>query len=160
MALVATLGASRSGTWSWGGLIVTGVIFCVAGTLGTGQLAPYFSLAPMEEVLRDVLPEDAVLVYEGGIDTASSLLFYSDRVVHVLGQNPNAEFATRTIGIGRDRFVSGADFQALWRSKTPVGFITERSDLIRWASVLGPLPEPVATAGTQVLLRNPLPPAE
>lgn len=129
--------------------------FAFTALLGYALVAPYFSLAPAASALR-ALPPDAPIVFEGGIDTASSLLFYADHPVLLLGQNPNDDFVTRTTGIGRDRCATPETLAVLWSSGRPMAFVTERAALPRWEKLLGPLPEPVVVCGTQlVFVRTP-----
>jgi 4-amino-4-deoxy-L-arabinose transferase-like glycosyltransferase len=117
---------------------------------GTSLVSPYFSLA---RVAGDI-HKDASVVYDGGIDTGSSLLFYSDSRVILLNQDPNKEFIVRKFGVGRDRFLSGAEFIAFWNSAAPAAFITEESKLSEWEEQLGRSLTPVARSGTQILLKN------
>lgn len=145
----------HSNRWaSWATLTVIGLVFSVSAVFGYARLAPYFSLASMQETLRDALPNDTMLVYDGGIDTGSSLMFYSDRPIFLLDQNPQLEFAVRQFGIGRDRFLSLADFETAWHGPRPMALITESSHLDR---ILAPSSAPViARSGTQVLVINPV----
>ena len=62
---------------------------------------------------------DAPIVYDGGIDTGSSLLFYSDSPVILLDQDPEDDFIVRKFGIGRDRFLTISEFVAFWNSAAP-----------------------------------------
>src|SRR4029077_14665922 len=97
---------------------------------------------------------DAPIVYDGGIDTGSSLLFYSASPVILLDQNPDSDFVVRKFGIGRDRFLTISEFVAFWNSAAPKVFITEESKLGGWRELLGISLAPVARCGTQVLLKN------
>lgn len=127
-------------------------IFCLAAILGYALVAPYFSLAGAATTLRERLPADAPIAFEGGIDTASSLLFYADQPVALLGENPDADFLTRKFGLGRERYLTTEKFAALWTSGRPQAFVVERSALPRWERILGPLPAPAVVCGTQVVL--------
>lgn len=137
---------------SWVALGLVAILFSICGVLGYARLAPYFSLESMAEVLQDEVPADAMLVFDGGIDTGSSLLFYSNRPIYLLGQNPDLEFAVRAFGIGRDRFLTNQKFKHLWGSEQPVALITERAALDKWT--MGVVPSIVHQSGTQVLLLN------
>ena len=117
---------------------------------GTSLISPYFSLATVAADIR----RDAPIVYDGGIDTGSSLLFYSDSPVILLDQNPDSDFVVRKFGIGRDRFLTISEFVAFWNSAAPTAFITEESKLGGWRELLGISLAPVARCGTQVLLKN------
>jgi len=117
---------------------------------GTSLVSPYFSLA---KVAGDI-PEDAHIVYDGGIDTGSSLLFYSDSPVILLNQDPNNDFIVRKFGIGRDRFLTISEFVEFWNSASPTVFITEQSKLAGWRELLGVPLAPAARCGTQILLKK------
>jgi len=117
---------------------------------GTSLVSPYFSLA---KVAGDI-PEDARIVYDGGIDTGSSLLFYSDSPVILLNQDPNNDFIVRKFGIGRDRFLTISEFVEFWNSASPTVFITEQSKLAGWRELLGVSLAPSARCGTQILLKK------
>jgi len=68
---------------------------------------------------------------------------------------PETEFAVRSRGIGRDRFVGDAEVVGWWRSDKPVWLITEESRLDLWRPRLGGDPGAiVARSGTRVLLGN------
>ncbi len=127
-------------------------VFCLAALLGYALVAPYFSLAGAARILRADLPAEAPIVFEGGIDTASSLLFYTDHPVVLLGQDPNEDFLTRKFGLGRERYLGEAGFSALWASGRAMAFVVERAELPRWEKILGELPVPAAVCGTQVVL--------
>lgn len=117
---------------------------------GTSQVSSYFSLAKMAEGI----PEDTHIVYDGGIDTGSSLLFYSDSPVILLDQNPNDDFIVRKFGIGRDRFLTVSEFVEFWKSATQTVFITEESKLASWRELLGMSLNPAAQSGTQILVKK------
>jgi hypothetical protein len=117
---------------------------------GTTLVSPYFSLATVASDIR----EHAPIIYDGGIDTGSSLLFYSDSPVILLDQDPEDDFVVREFGIGRDRFLTTSEFVAFWNSQAPAVFITEESKLAGWRDRLGISLAPVARCGTQILLRN------
>lgn len=119
---------------------------------GTSLVSPYFSLAQA----ADQIPAGATIVYDGGIDTGSSLLVYTDAPVLLLNQDPDDDFIVRKFGIGRDRYVTTEQWVRLWQSaECPLIFVTEERDLPEWETKLGGLPPPAARCGTQVILRKP-----
>ncbi len=117
---------------------------------GTSLVSPYFSLAK----LADDITQDTSLVYDGPIDTGSSLLFYVDSPLILLNQDPEDDFVVRKFGIGRDRFLTLAEFISLWNSSTPKALITEEGKLALWRQLLDVSLAPVARCGTQILLKN------
>lgn len=136
-------------------LTASAAVFALVAVLGYALVAPYFSLASASGMLRQRLPAEAPIVFDGGIDTASSLLFYASQPIALLGQDPDADFVTRKYNLGRETYLPDDDFAALWRSARPMAFVVERSARPRWESLLGPLPAPAVICGTQeVLIRG------
>lgn len=133
-------------------LTATAGIFALVAVLGYALVSPYFSLASASGALRQRLPAEAPIVFDGGIDTASSLLFYASQPIALLGQDPNADFVTRKYNLGRETYLPDDDFAALWRSGRPLAFVVERSARMRWEALLGPLPEPAVVCGTQEVI--------
>ena len=125
-------------------------IFSLFAILGYALVAPYFTLAGAAKALRK-LPGTATIVFDGGIDTGSSLLFYADQPVALLGQNPDADFITRKFSIGRERYLDDAGLAAMWDSGRPMAFVCERGAIPAWERLLGPLPEPTVLCGTQAV---------
>jgi hypothetical protein len=131
-------------------MVVSAVCLDLGAVSGTSLVSPYFSLAKVAEHI----PEDAHIVYDGGIDTGSSLLFYSDSPVILLDQDPNDDFIVRKFGIGRDRFLTISEFIEFWKSATQTVFITEQSKLAGWRELLGVSLAPVGQCGTQILVKK------
>lgn len=153
MALAASLAALLLPRRSFAGLAVAAGIFSLAAVFGYALVAPYFSLAGAASSLRK-LPAAAPIVFDGGIDTASSLLFYTDQPVALLGQNPEEDFITRKFGIGRERYLTDSGFAALWTSGRAMAFVTEKSARPRWEQLLGPLPEPIVIGTQEVFIHR------
>jgi 4-amino-4-deoxy-L-arabinose transferase-like glycosyltransferase len=131
---------------------IAGAAVCLdlGAVSGTALLSPYFSLA---KVAQDI-PEDTHIVYDGDIDTGSSLLFYSDAPVILLDQDPDHDFVVRKFGIGRDRYLTVSEFIEFWKSANQTVFITEESKLASWSEVLGMSLNPAAQSGTQILVKK------
>jgi 4-amino-4-deoxy-L-arabinose transferase-like glycosyltransferase len=149
--LLALIGLiSRPSRLKFGALAASACCLDLGAVSGTSLVSPYFSLASVAADIR----EHAPIVYDGGIDTGSSLLFYSDSPVILLDQDPEDDFVVRKFGIGRDRFLTTSEFVAFWNSAAPAVFITEESRLAGWRVLLGISLAPVARCGTQVMLKN------
>lgn len=129
-------------------LAATAAFFSLSAVLGYALVAPYFSLADAAPALRR-LPHDAPVVFDGGLDTGSSLLFYANQPVSLLGGEP--DFLTRKFEIGRERFIDSRALAAMWASGRPMAFVTEREKLREWQPLLGELPEPTVVCGTQAI---------
>ena len=141
---------SRHATHRLAAIASSAICLDLGAVSGTSLVSPYFSLATVAGGIHKGAP----IVYDGGIDTGSSLLFYSDSPVILLDQNPDSDFIVRKFGIGRDRFLTISEFVAFWNSTAPAIFITEESKLAGWRELLGISLAPVARCGTQILLKN------
>ncbi|MGH8046926.1 MAG: ArnT family glycosyltransferase [Chthoniobacterales bacterium] len=131
-------------------LAAAAAIFSLTAVLGYALVAPYFSLADASRALRK-LPDTAPVIFDGGIDTGSSLLFYADQPVVLLGGRKDDDFITRKFHVGRERFIDNTGLAALWASGQPMAFVTERAKLPDWRKLLGPLPAPTIVCGTQAV---------
>ena len=71
-------------------------------------------------------------------------------------ERAETEFAVRSRGVGRDRFVTESEVIGRWHAGDPVWLITEEGRLELWrgrlGGDLGPL---IARSGTRVLLGTP-----
>jgi hypothetical protein len=130
---------------------VGGAVCLALGAVnGTAIVSPYFSLARM----APAIPAGATVVYDGGIDTGSSLLVYTDARILLLDQNPNEEFPVKKFGRGRDRFLTTEELVARWKSGERLFFVTESKRLLEWRERLGEPLDPVARCGTSILLKR------
>ena len=156
---------TRRGQWR---LVLPVLAVMMIGVLmlaswGLSVLEDYFSLKQVALAANQQASAGALVVCAGETNDNPSLLFYLDREVRWVHAQPEGEFATRELGIGRDLFMSDDDLARLWRSKRPVLLITESDLLTRWQKSLGLTPaqlQPTARSGTRVMLANfPSPPA-
>ena len=135
---------------------VTAAAICLnlGAIAGTSLVSPYFSLATIAPKIAENAPAGWKLVYDGGLDTGSSLLFYTDQSVLLLDQNPGQEFTVRVHGIGKDRFITTDALVEMWKTHTPVALVTESARLGEWQALFGGSLIPQASSGTQILLKN------
>ncbi len=137
-------------------LALAGVGACLAlGAInGTAIVSPYFSMGPMAGFLATT-PVDSAIVFDGDIDTGSSLLFYSARKVILLDQKPEKDFVVRRYGIGRDRYLTSDELVSRWTESAPLLFVTEKARLPEWRTRFGsPGLAPSGSSGTQIILKN------
>jgi 4-amino-4-deoxy-L-arabinose transferase-like glycosyltransferase len=137
-------------TFKPGPIVASAVCLNLGAVSGMALVAPYFSLATVAADISERTP----IVYDGSIDTASSLLFYSDSPVILLDQDPNDDFIVRKFGIGRDRYLTSSEFVAIWKSGSRTVFITEERKLVGWQELLGVALDPAAQSGTQILVKK------
>lgn len=121
---------------------------------GTAIVSPYFSMGPMTGFLAST-PADSAIVFDGDIDTGSSLLFYSDRKIILLDQKPEKDFVVRRYGVGRDRYLTSEELVARWSENAPLLFVTEKARLPEWRTQFAsPDLSPSGGSGTQIILKN------
>lgn len=137
--------------WSWVPVAVGSLGMLLAAVAGLQAFAPYFGLKAIAAALERQAHRGAVVVYDGPSHRASSLCFYADVPVRWLGGS-QTEFAVRSRGVGRDRFITEDEVIARWRMDEPVWLITEESRLEFWRARLGDEAlHAVARSGTRVL---------
>ena len=134
-------------------LAIAGACLGLGAIAGTAKVAPFFSLGDIAATINTHAGGRGIIVFDGDIDTGSSLLFYLEREIYLLGANPDADHIVRTQGIGTSRFLKTENLLRLWNSPSRVIFITESSLLPEWQRLLGPV-VPIATCGTMVVLTN------
>lgn len=144
-AAAAVRSAGKSLSW----LLACAVCLGLGAVSGTAIVAPYFSLARM----APSIPPGSTVIYDGGIDTGSSLLFYTDARVLLLDQDPAEEFVVRKFGLGRERFLTSDELGPRWQAEPGWLMVTEASRLPEWEQRLNRRLTVVSRCGTQVLLR-------
>ncbi len=137
--------AAMRGRWSFACAVAAAAVLDLGAVWGTARVAPYFSLAAVVPEIERSAPEDVTVVFEGGADTASSLYFYGDRRVYLLGDVPRGWEAVA---------VNDDGLRKSWTAGRAVALVTEESRLGHWTAVLGGPLVPAARSGTQVLIRN------
>jgi len=97
------------------------------------------------------------VVCEFEANDLTSLFFYLPHSIQWLNANPEMEFATRSLGIGRDLYLDEERLESLWRSNQRVFVIASQDRLDHWRSLLQLDDQreiPVATIGTKMILMN------
>jgi len=150
IGVLVVLVARRKPTRGFIGIAAGATLMGITAVGATAALAPWFSLGGVAEKISN---EPAQIVYDGGLDTGSSLLFYVNRPVVLLTEPSRrdvASFARR-----EDRFIEEQKLVDEWQTGTPVLLITEASRVEHWKKVLHPEPIQLWQEGTQVGLRKP-----
>lgn len=151
----AALGAlSRSSKVGVCALAACGLCLGWGAVSGMSIVSPFFSLAQTADEFVENRPDGLRVVFEGDIDTGSSLLFYTKERLHLLGPSPDQDFIVRTQGIGRDSFWNEEIFLKEWNSSVPVILVTESANLPSWEARMGIAPRVLTRCGTQVLVAN------
>jgi 4-amino-4-deoxy-L-arabinose transferase-like glycosyltransferase len=132
------------------------VLFLVSNR-GLYLVQDQFSSARVASTIQRLGGADYQVVCEFEANDLTSLFFYLPRAIQWLNANPKMEFATRTLGIGRDRYLGEERFQALWRDNQRIFLIARQDRLDHWRNRLqidGQGPTPMATIGTKIILMN------
>ncbi len=164
-ALSFVVGGAAAILWLWrgnrmaAGLAVAGMMAVplLAAARGFCLKEDYFSLVSAARSINRLADGGAIAVYHGEPNLASSLFFYLDRRVHWVGARPNADFAPRTLGVGRELYLTEESFAARWKGEGQVFLITEETCIEEWDRALGLTDRqrmPVGRSGTRVVMCN------
>jgi hypothetical protein len=133
------------------------VVLFLASNRGLQLVEDEFSSARVASALQQLGGADYQVVCEFEANDLTSLFFYLPHAILWLNANPEMEFATRNLGIGRDLYLNEERFQALWRSNQRIFLIASQDRLDHCRSLLqldGRPGTPVATIGTKMILMN------
>ncbi len=136
-------------------IMMTGIL--VVAACGLNVLEDYFSLKRVALAANRLAGPNGQVVCKGLPMDNPSLLFYLNREIYWVHAQPAGEFASRELKIGRDLFLTDAEFAGRWNSSQTVLLVTESDDIATWQSSLALTPaqaRPVARSGTRVLLVN------
>ena len=143
IALVPAVGGLFLRGRAFLGMTGSASVLSLFAILGYAFVSPYFSLASAAPLLNNREFYQAPIVFDGGLDTASSLLFYTNRELLLVEESNSAD--------SFDRVVTPGEFSTLWQSGRRLTFVTERERVPHWEEVLGGMPEPTAICGTQFI---------
>lgn len=115
----------------------------------------FFSLENSAKTINAQAPAGARVIYDGYPNLASSLYFYLDRQAHWVNVPVEYDYATRSLNIGRELYLTPQDVVRLW-TEEEIFLITEETAAPGWARAFGldAVPEPVARSGTRLVLHN------
>jgi 4-amino-4-deoxy-L-arabinose transferase-like glycosyltransferase len=131
--------------------LAAGLVLAVASAAGVARIAPWFSHADVARWLLENQP-DAIVAFDGGSDTGSSLYFYLGRPVFLVQENPQPEFAARVHGVGKEWTITPDALVAKWNAGEPVLLVAEALEMPTWR-IRYPMLEEVERFADQVILR-------
>jgi 4-amino-4-deoxy-L-arabinose transferase-like glycosyltransferase len=134
--------------------VAASACLALGATSGISLVSPFFSLAKAAPAIKVAASPGTRLVFDGALDTGSSLLFYTDLPVTLLNQEPDEDFFVRKFGLGRHLFLTEKQLEDLWKSDVSVILVTEVVKIPVWEKSLGGALIPIARCGTQVVLKN------
>jgi hypothetical protein len=118
-----------------------------------------FSSAKIAELIDSREVPESTVIAQGDPNEKTTLFFYLHRAILWVDGHPNIEFATRSLGIGRDHYLTREQVAKTWRDTKQVFLVIENSALAEWTAYLGLSHNegqaiPIGTCGTRVVLAN------
>jgi 4-amino-4-deoxy-L-arabinose transferase-like glycosyltransferase len=143
-------------------LCLAGFAFLMAAVFAIGARAMQlvedeFSSAKVAELIDARDRSNGVVIAQGDPNEKTTLFFYLHRPIFWVDGHPNIEFATRSLGIGRDHYLKREQVRAVWRDDKQVFLVIEGGALAEWTAYLSLSPEqasPIGTCGSRVILVN------
>jgi 4-amino-4-deoxy-L-arabinose transferase-like glycosyltransferase len=129
--------------------------FFAVGTHSMHLVEDQLSSAKIGAVIDSRAHSDSMIISDGNPNENTALFFYVRHRIFWVDAHPDIEFATRSLGIGRDTFLTREQVRAAWNGPKQVFFITETSDLAEWRAHLLLDETPiVGRCGSRVILSN------
>jgi 4-amino-4-deoxy-L-arabinose transferase-like glycosyltransferase len=123
---------------------------------GRARVAPFFSLADAADYLDPRLGDNGEVIYEGSIESASSLAFYLDKKFFLVNQSiPDR---VRNTDVER-RYLDEHFVLEAWDRSDPLYLIIENSRVAHWQRLITDrvhIYHQVTTCGSRVVLSNQL----
>jgi 4-amino-4-deoxy-L-arabinose transferase-like glycosyltransferase len=137
--------------------VVLMIILFLTSNRGLFLVEDQFSSARVASTIKKLGGADYQVVCEFEANDLTSLFFYLPHPVQWLNANPEMEFATRKLGIGRDLYLDEEQLKALWHTDQRIFVVASQERLDHWRSLLqleGIRGTPAATIGTKMILMN------
>jgi 4-amino-4-deoxy-L-arabinose transferase-like glycosyltransferase len=132
------------------------VVFAI-GTRALQVVEDEFSSAKVAELIDAGGGSENMAIAEGDPNEKTTLFFYLHQPIFWVDGHPNIEFATRSLGIGRDHYLTREQVAEAWRETKRVFLVIEGGGLADWTAYLSLGPErsnPIGTCGSRVILAN------
>jgi hypothetical protein len=124
------------------GFLMAGIF--LFGTRAMAIVQDDFSSAKVAERVNRVAEPGSVVVVRGDSNEKTSLFFYLHHSIYWVDGHPDLEFATRTLGIGRDHYLSRTAFLRKWQGAKQVFLIVQSSEVEEWKALLVESPPKIA----------------
>jgi 4-amino-4-deoxy-L-arabinose transferase-like glycosyltransferase len=131
--------------------------FFALGTRGMRLVEDEFSSAKIAALIDARKGPGGMVIAQGDPNEKTTLFFYLHRPIWWVDGHPNIEFATRTLGIGRDHYLTRSQVATAWRGSNQVFLVIEGEKLAEWKAYLAMPPTqstPIGTCGSRLILRN------
>jgi 4-amino-4-deoxy-L-arabinose transferase-like glycosyltransferase len=114
-----------------------------------------FSSAGVAKLIDSRASPNPIVISQGDSNENTSLFFYLHSPIFWVDGNPEMEFATRILGIGRDHYLSRARVAELWHRPQQVFLIVESSGIDQWKGMLSTETlTPLGTFGSRMVITN------
>jgi 4-amino-4-deoxy-L-arabinose transferase-like glycosyltransferase len=131
--------------------------FFAIGTRAMQLVEDEFSSAKVAKLIDARDGSGSMVIAQGDPNEKTTLFFYLHRPIFWVDGHPNIEFATRTLGIGRDHYLKREQVAEAWRESKQIFLVVEGDALAEWVAYLRLGPEhsnPIGTCGSRVILAN------
>jgi 4-amino-4-deoxy-L-arabinose transferase-like glycosyltransferase len=130
------------------------VIFAI-GTHGMLVIEDEFSSAKIAELIESWDRPESVVIAQGDPNEKTTLFFYLHRPILWVDGHPDIEFPTRSLGIGRDHYLTRERVAKAWRETKQVFLVIDASACTEWKNYLGlKRANPIGTCGSRMILVN------
>jgi 4-amino-4-deoxy-L-arabinose transferase-like glycosyltransferase len=136
--------------------LLMGAVF-VIGTRAMQLLEDQFSSAKVAEFIDSRNSPGSVVIAQGDPNVKTTLFFYLHQPIFWVDGHPNIEFATRSLGIGLEHYLTREQVAKAWKGTKQVFLVIEGTALAEWKSYLALNrngPKPIGTCGSRVILVN------
>ncbi|MBV8141781.1 MAG: glycosyltransferase family 39 protein [Verrucomicrobia bacterium] len=136
--------------------LLMGAVF-VIGTRAMQLLEDEFSSSKVAEFIDSRNSPGSVVIAQGDPNEKTTLFFYVHQPIFWVDGHPNLEFATRSLGIGLNHYLTREQVGEAWEGTKRVFLVIEGTALAEWETYLGlnrDGPKPIGTSGSRVILVN------
>ena len=134
--------------------LLMAAIFAI-GTRCMQLVEEEFSSAKIAEIIDSLDRPKSMVIAQGDPNEKTTLFFYLHRPILWVDGHPDIEFATRSLGIGRDHYLTREQVAKAWREAEQVFLLIEGNVLTEWEEYLGlGHASPIGTSGSRVILAN------
>jgi 4-amino-4-deoxy-L-arabinose transferase-like glycosyltransferase len=153
--LVFLFDRKRRSEYCLAGLALLMVVIFAIGTRGMHMVEDEFSSAKVAELIESRERPKSVVIAQGDPNEKTTLFFYLHRPISWVDGHPDIEFATRSLAIGRDHYLTRERVAQAWRETKQVFLVIDGSACTEWKNYLGlKQANMIGACGSRVILVN------
>jgi hypothetical protein len=134
--------------------LLMAAIFAI-GTRCMQLVEEELSSAKIAEIIDSRDRPKSIVIAQGDPNEKTTLFFYLHRPILWVDGHPDIEFATRSLGIGREHYLTREQVAKVWREAEQVFLLIEGNVLAEWEEYLGHgHASLIGTCGSRVILVN------